>query len=133
MTVYVVMDKAFVLINCEPGKEPSILGQLREMKNVVDVQGTYGVYDIVARIESDSKSQLDNVISDQIRKLDDVNSTLTLIPTESDDMLSNLSEIVPDVIPEQKKPLEEQSSEHEEEDLDDDEYEEDYDDSTKLN
>jgi len=132
MMVYVVMDKAFVLINCEHGKEPSILEQLREMKNVVDVQGTYGVYDIVARIESDSKSQLDNVISDQIRKLDDVNSTLTLIPTESDDMLSNLSEIVPDVIPEHKKPLEEQSSEHEEEDLDD-EYEEDYDDSTKLN
>jgi len=126
MTVYVVMDKAFVLINCESGKEPSILEQLRKMKNVVDVQGTYGVYDIVARIESDSKSQLDNVISDQIRKLDDVNSTLTLIPTESDDMLSNLSEIVPDVIPEQKKPSEEQSSEHEEE-------EEDYDDSTKLN
>jgi hypothetical protein len=133
MTVYVAMDKAFVLINCEPGKEPSILGQLREMKNVVDVQGTYGVYDIVARIESDSKSQLDNVISDQIRKLDDVNSTLTLIPTESDDMLSNLPEIVPDVIPEQKKPLEEQPSEHDEENLDDDEYEEDYDDSTKLN
>jgi len=126
------MDKAFVLINCEPGKEPSILGQLREMKNVVDVQGTYGVYDIVARIESDSKSQLDNVISDQIRKLDDVNSTLTLIPTEFDDMLSNLSEITSDVIPEQKKPLEEQSSEHDEEDYDD-EYEEDYDDSTKLN
>ena len=133
MMVYVVMDKAFVLINCEPGKEPSILGQLREMKNVVDVQGTYGVYDIVARIESDSKSQLDNVISDQIRKLDDVNATLTLIPTESDDMLSDLSEIVPDVIPEQKKPLKEQPSEHDEEDYDDDEYEEDYDDSTKLN
>lgn len=126
------MGKAFVLINCEHVKEPSILEQLREMKNVVDVQGTYGVYDIVARIESDSKSQLDNVISDQIRKLDDVNSTLTLIPTESDDMLSNLSEMVPDVMPEYKKPLEEQSSEHEEEDLDD-EYKEDYDDSTKLN
>ena len=133
MMVYVTMDKAFVLINCESGKESSILKQLREMKNVVDVQGTYGVYDIVARIESDSKSQLDNVISDQIRKLDDVNATLTLIPTESDDMLSDLSEIVPDVIPEQKKPLEEQPSEHDEEDYDDDEYEEDYDDSTKLN
>ncbi|AFS83416.1 Lrp/AsnC family transcriptional regulator [Candidatus Nitrosopumilus sediminis] len=121
------MDKAFVLINCEPGKEPSILKQLREMKNVVDVQGTYGVYDIVARIESDDKSQLENIISDQIRKLDDVNSTLTLIPTESEDVKSDLREIEPDVIPEQKKPLEEQSSEKEDNDLDD-EPEEDYDD-----
>jgi len=54
------VDKAFVLINCEPGKEPSIIKQLHEIKNIVGVQGTYGVYDIVARIKSDSKSQLDN-------------------------------------------------------------------------
>ena len=126
------MDKAFVLINCEPGKEPTILEQLRGMKNVVGVQGTYGVYDIVARIESDDKSQLDNIISDQIRKLDDVNSTLTLIPTESGDVKSDLDEIVPNVIPEQKTSSEEQSSEKEDDDLDD-EYEEDYDDSAKLN
>ncbi|MCE2506744.1 MAG: Lrp/AsnC ligand binding domain-containing protein [Nitrosopumilaceae archaeon] len=117
------MDKAFVLITCEPGKEPSILERLRQMKNVVDVQGTYGVYDIVARIESDEKSQLDNIISDQIRKLDDVNSTLTLIPTALGDVTSNLPEIMPDVIPEQKKPLEEQSSEEENDDFND-EYEE---------
>lgn len=48
------MSKAFVLINCEPGKEPSIIQQLHEIKNIVDIQGTYGVYDIVARIKSDS-------------------------------------------------------------------------------
>jgi len=42
------MDKAFVLINCEPGKEPSILNQLHEMKGVIDAQGTFGIYDIVA-------------------------------------------------------------------------------------
>lgn len=122
------MEKAFVLINCEPGQEPSILKQLQKMEDVVDVQGTYGVYDIVARVESDSQSQLDNIISDQIRKLNSVNSTLTLIPTEHEGMQENLiPDIIPDVIPEQKKPLEEQSSEHEEEDL-----EEDYDDETKL-
>lgn len=123
------MDKAFVLINCEPGKEPSIIKQLHEIKSVVDVQGTYGVYDIVARIESDSKSQLDNIISDQIRKLDKVNSTLTLIPTEHEEGLADLiPDIVPDVIPEQKKPLEEQNSDPEEEGFD-----EDYEDTTKLN
>ena len=123
------MEKAFVLINCEPGQEPSILKQLQKMEDIVDAQGTYGVYDIVARVESDSQSQLDNIISDQIRKLNNVNSTLTLIPTEHEEMQENLiPDIIPDVIPEQKKPLEEQSSEHEEEDL-----EEDYDDETKLN
>lgn len=102
------------------------------MKNVVDAQGTFGVYDIVARIESNSQSQLDNIVSDQIRKLDNVNSTLTLIPTEHQEGLTDLiPDIIPDVIPEQKKPLEEQNSEIEEEpDVD---YDEDYEDATKLN
>ena len=126
------MDKAFVLINCEPGKEPSVLEQLRIMKNVVHAQGTFGVYDIVARIESNNQSQLDNIISDQIRKMDNVNSTLTLIPTEHQEGLTDLiPDMIPDVIPEPKKPLEERDSELEEEP--DEGYDEEYDDSTKLN
>ncbi len=101
------MDKAFVLINCEPGKESSILEQLRGMKNVVDAQGTYGVYDIVARIESDDKSQFDNIVPDQIRKLNNVNSTLTLISTEHEWVKEDLiPDIIRDVISDQKKPLE---------------------------
>lgn len=114
------MNHAFVLINCESGRETSVLEQLHKMQNVVDTQGTYGIYDIVARIESDSQSQLDNIISDQIRQMNNVNSTLTLIPTEQESGLANLiPDIIPDVIPEQKKPLDESSSEEEEVDLDD--------------
>lgn len=123
------MKKAFVLINCEPGKESSILKQLQELNNVVDVQETFGIYDMVAKIESDSQSHLDNVFSSQIRKLSNVTSTLTLIPTDHQEgWVDLIPDIIPDVIPEQKKPLEEPDSEHEEE-LD----EEDYDDSRKLN
>jgi len=114
------MYKTFVLINCELGKESDVLEQLRKVENVVDTQETYGIYDIVARIESDSQSQLANIISDQISN---INSTLTLIPTE--EHKSELPDLIPDVIPEQKKPLEEPSSENNEEDLDDDNYDDD--------
>lgn len=124
------MDKAFVLINCKPGRESYILEQLSGMKNVVNAQKTFGAYDIIAKIESDVHSHLDDIITDQIRKLNEVYATLTLIPTESDD-ISDLHEIESDVIPEQKKPLEEDSLESEDDNLDD-EYEE-YDDSTKIN
>jgi len=123
------MEKAFVLINCEPGQEPSILEQLQKIESIVEAKGTYGVYDIIAKVESDSQSQLDNIISDQIRKLNNINSTLTLIPTEHEGIKEDLiPDIIPDVIPDQKKPLEEQTSEYEKEDV-----EEDYDDETKLN
>ncbi len=120
------MYKTFVLINCELGKESEVLEQLRKMENVVDTQGTYGVYDIVARIDSDSQSQLANIISDQIRKISNINSILTLIPTEEDK--SELPDLIPDVIPEEKKPLEEPHSENNDEDEDD--YEDDYEDAT---
>jgi len=114
------MYKTFVLINCELGKESQVLEQLRKVENVVDTQGTYGVYDIVARIDSDSESQLANIISDQIRKISNINSTLTLIPTE--EHKSGLADLIPDVIPEQKKPLEKPASENIEEDFDEDDY-----------
>ena len=115
------MYKTFVLINCEPGKEPEVLEQLHKIENVVDTQGTYGVYDIVARIESDSHSQLAHIISDQIRKINNINSTLTLFPTDEHE--SGQPDLIPDVIPEQKKPLEEPPSENAKDDLD--EYDDD--------
>ncbi len=116
------MFKTFVLINCQPGKEPQVLKQLRKMENVVDTQGTYGVYDIVARIESDSQSQLAHVISDQIRKINNISSTLTLFPTDEHE--GELPDLIPDVIPEEKKPLDEPPSENDEDDLDDDDDDE---------
>ena len=120
------MYKTFVLINCEPGKETEVLEQLHKIKSVVDIQETFGIYDIVARIESDSQSQLDNIISDQIRQMRNVDSTLTLIPTEEYGD-GGLPDLIPDVIPEQKKPFEEPSTGNDEEHLDEedlDDYEE---------
>ncbi len=117
------MYKTFILINCELGKESEVLEQLRKVKNVVDTQETYGIYDIVARIESDSQSQLANIISDQIRKISNINTTLTLIPIE--EHKSELPDLIPDIIPEEKKPLEEPDSENDEEHTDDDYDEED--------
>ena len=97
------MYKTFVLINCELGKESEVLEQLRKVENVVDAQGTYGVYDIIARIDSDSQSQFAHIISDQIKKISNINSTITLIPTK--EHKSELPDLIPDVIPEEKKPL----------------------------
>jgi len=110
------MFKTFVLINCEPGKESEVLEQLHKMENVADTQETYGVYDIVARIESDSQSQLAHIISDQIRKISNISTTLTLVPIDEHE--SGLADLIPDVIPEQKKPLEEPPSENDEDNSD---------------
>ena len=46
------MATAYVLINCELGSEEAIIAQLKNLEGVIEVHGTFGAYDILAKIES---------------------------------------------------------------------------------
>ena len=48
------------------------------MDKVKDARVVYGDYDIVVEAESDTESQMDNLITKRIRRLDRVRSTMTL-------------------------------------------------------
>jgi len=52
------------------------------MSHIKDVHATYGAYDILAKVESWSVHDLTETITSQIRKMDGVNSTLTLMGIE---------------------------------------------------
>lgn len=73
------MNIAFVLINAEMGHEAEVSKELREIEEVKEVHGVYGVYDLVVKVEADTIERLKNVISNNIRSLDKVRSTLTMI------------------------------------------------------
>ena len=115
------MEKAFVCIQCQSGKEKDVVQKLNKLSNV-ESHSTLGVYDIVATVQSDSLDTMRKIISDQIRKINGITSTITLLQTEED----SGDELIPDVIPNEKKfekpPKEE--FEEEEENYDDDDYEE---------
>ena len=70
---------AFVLINAEIGSESDVLKGLKEVPEVVEAHMVYGVYDIIARIETETMQNLKDIISWKIRRLDKVRSTLTMI------------------------------------------------------
>lgn len=76
------MPTAFVLINSELGAEEDVLAELKRMKSVKEAYMVYGVYDIVAKVESESMDKLKESISRHIRRLDKVGSTLTMIVVE---------------------------------------------------
>ena len=76
------MPTAFVLINSELGAEEDVLAELKRMKSVKEAYMVYGVYDIVAKVESESMDKLKESISRNIRRLDKVGSTLTMIVVE---------------------------------------------------
>lgn len=70
---------AYVLINTELGKEDEILERLRRTPNVREVYMIFGVYDIIIRVECETREELNETIINKIRRLDTVRSTLTLI------------------------------------------------------
>lgn len=129
MLLIVIMEHAYVLINCDTGFEEFIIEQLKKIDDVKAVQGTLGVYDIIVKIESQKPENLKEAIIGDIRKLTHVQSTLTLLNTGGIGTGEKMAELIPDIIPEEKKPLEEPAG-MEDEKYDND-YEDDYDEKIK--
>ena len=73
--------RAYVLLNVEIGLEEKMMDELKAIPEVKEAHQLYGVYDIIARVESDTMLNLKNAISNKIRKLEKVRSTLTMIVT----------------------------------------------------
>ena len=76
------MAEAYVLINCEIGSEEKVIEELKTIDGVKEVHGTFGAYDILAKVESDQVETLRETITWKIRKIDKVRSTLTLMGIE---------------------------------------------------
>ena len=77
------MATAYVLINCDLGSEEQIIEELKHILDVKEVHGTFGAHDILAKVESDQISTLRETIMWEIRKIDKVRSTVTLLGIES--------------------------------------------------
>ena len=74
------MEMAYLLVQCDMGSETDIIQQLMKIPEVKEVRGTYGVYDIFAKLESDYKEKIDEVLTNNIRKIPKIRSTNTLSP-----------------------------------------------------
>ena len=73
------MPTAYVLINYEIGTEQNILNRLKNVPGVVEVSEVNGVYDIVVKIASDNLDSLKETMTQHIRTIDSIRSTMTLI------------------------------------------------------
>ena len=82
------MPTAYVLINSDLGTDESIISKIKEiLKDEKDVkfttQGVYGIYDIILKLSSDNTDILRNIITYKIRKINNVQSTLTMMVVEA--------------------------------------------------
>ena len=78
------MAMALVLINTETGSEQEVLDELRKIDAVKESYMVYGVYDIVAKVGADTMVKLTEIVTWNVRRLDNVRSTLTMILIEGE-------------------------------------------------
>jgi DNA-binding Lrp family transcriptional regulator len=76
------MATAYVLINCDLGSEESVISELKTIDGVAEVNGVFGAYDILAKVESKQVETLRETITWKIRKIQKIRSTLTLMAIE---------------------------------------------------
>jgi DNA-binding Lrp family transcriptional regulator len=81
------LPTSYVLINSNLGTDVQIIKEIKELlanQNDVklEIQGVYGVYDIIVKLSSDNGEKLRSIVTDEIRKIENVQSTLTMLVIE---------------------------------------------------
>ena len=84
------MSTAYILINSDLGTDVSIIKYLNkilsEEKDIqFEVDGVYGVYDIIVKLTSENGETLRGIITNKVRKIDHVQSTLTMMVIDEQD------------------------------------------------
>ena len=84
------MSTAYILINSDLGTDVSIIEYLNkalsEEKDIqFEVDGVYGVYDIIVKLTSENGETLRGIITNKVRTIDHVQSTLTMMVIEEQD------------------------------------------------
>jgi DNA-binding Lrp family transcriptional regulator len=83
---------AYVLLNSDLGTDESIISEVKQLLDgeseiKYEVQGVYGVYDVVLKITADDTNVLRSMITNKIRKIGKVQSTLTMMVIEEQEIL----------------------------------------------
>ena len=76
------MPMAYVLITTETGAMESVRESLKKMEHVKETYMVYGVYDIIATVKAETMDKLKEIVTWNLRSLDKVRSTLTMIVVE---------------------------------------------------
>lgn len=76
------MAIGFVLITTKPGCEGKVRKSLDNIEYVTDRWMLFGEYDLIARVQADDEFVLTRCIVEEIRVLDGIDDTKTLIGAE---------------------------------------------------
>lgn len=72
------MEVGFVLLNCDLGAEEYLVEEIKQIPEVKNCYLTFGAYDIIIELHAKSAEDFDKTVSNKIRRLSRVMSTMTL-------------------------------------------------------
>lgn len=68
---------SYILLTCNPGNEKEIITKIKRMKEVVEVNGIWGKYDIFIKVSYDDPFEIDNIVA-RLRRIENVTNTYTM-------------------------------------------------------
>ena len=81
-------------MNCDLGSEKNVISALNAVDGVTESHGTFGLYDILAKVESDDDVGIQNIVTGTIRKMPEIHSTVTLTRSECEDLFKPADKLV---------------------------------------
>lgn len=89
------MPAAYVLLNSDLGSDTSVINEVKHLLEDEDgikyeIQGVYGVYDIVLKLMTRDSDTLRYVITSKIRRISKVQSTLTMMVIDEQEIPQTL-------------------------------------------
>ncbi|MBT3579733.1 MAG: Lrp/AsnC family transcriptional regulator [Nitrosopumilus sp.] len=88
------MSKAYVMMNCKLGEEESVIQSLKKIVGIKEAHGTLGLYDIIAQIECTTDEKIQEIVTQQIRKISKIQTSMTLTSSESGELFQISEKLV---------------------------------------
>ncbi len=81
------MSTAYFLINAKLNHEKEIIDKIKSiLKNSslpsFDVQGVFGIYDVIVKLSATSDDILRNIVLEKLRKIENIESAITMMVNE---------------------------------------------------
>jgi DNA-binding Lrp family transcriptional regulator len=73
------LAEAIVMVNVDIGKEDEVFNKLMELPEVKEIYMVYGVHDLIVILETENMDAMRTLITQKIRKIPGVKSTITSI------------------------------------------------------
>ena len=69
--------QAYILINCNTGSETNVISELKELSEVVEINGVWGKYDIFLKVKTVDPNGIEQIVK-RLRNHPDVIDTYTM-------------------------------------------------------